>query len=125
MLWNGPRDGHRTPSKTKFLERQGRFQPVNGCDAMILKTARKLVVAVIGGTALLLGAVMLVTPGPGIIGILAGLAILATEFIWARTLLKRMKRRAAALMPGKSDPGATRTASTAAGGSPPSPICRP
>ena len=88
---------------------------------MILKTARKLVVLVIGGTALLLGVIMLVTPGPGIVGILAGLAILATEFVWARTLLKRMKQRAAALLPAKSDPGATRAAPTAEEGSPPSP----
>lgn len=58
---------------------------------MILKTARKFVVLVIGGTALLLGVVMLVTPGPGIVGILAGLAVLATEFVWARTLLQRAK----------------------------------
>ena len=92
---------------------------------MILKTARKLVVLVIGGTALLLGVIMLVTPGPGIVGILAGLAILATEFVWARTLLKHMKQRAAALLPAKSDPGATHAASTAVGGSPPSPPCRP
>ena len=73
---------------------------------MILKTARKLVVLVIGGIALLLGAVMLVTPGPGIVGIFAGLAILATEFVWARTLLKRVKQRAAALIPGASDDAA-------------------
>lgn len=86
---------------------------------MILKTARKLVVLVIGGTALLLGVVMLVTPGPGIVGILAGLAILATEFVWARTLLKRMKQRAAALLPGKSDPDATHAASATAAASPP------
>lgn len=92
---------------------------------MILKTARKLVVLVVGGTALLLGVIMLVTPGPGIVGILVGLAILATEFVWARTLLKRMKQRAAALLPTKSDPGATHGASTAAKGSPPSPPCRP
>ena len=85
---------------------------------MILKTARKLVVLVIGGTALLLGVVMLVTPGPGIVGIFAGLAILATEFVWARTLLKRVKERAVGLLPGRPDPGATRTASTAAEGSP-------
>ena len=45
---------------------------------MILKSARKLVVLVVGGTALLFGVIMLVTPGPGIVGILAGLAILAT-----------------------------------------------
>ena len=75
----------------------------------------------LGLTALLLGVTTLVTPGPGIVGILAGLAILATEFIWARTLLKRMKERAAALLLAKSDPDATHAASTAAGGSPPSP----
>ncbi len=73
---------------------------------MILKAARKLVVLVIGGTALLLGVIMLVTPGPGIVGILAGLAILATEFMWARTWLKRVKQRAAALIPGASDDAA-------------------
>ena len=92
---------------------------------MILKTARKLVVLVIGGTALLFGVIMLITPGPGIVGILAGMAILATEFVWARTLLKRMKQRAAALMPAKSDPCAIRAASTAAGGSSPLLPCRP
>ena len=74
---------------------------------MFLKTARKLVVLVTGGTALLLGVVMLVTPGPGVAGILAGLAILATEFVWARSLLKRMRRRAATLIPGRSGEVAT------------------
>lgn len=58
---------------------------------MILQTARKLVVLAAGGTVLLLGVIMLVAPGPGIVGTLAGLAILATEFVWARTLLKRAK----------------------------------
>jgi tellurite resistance protein TerC len=92
---------------------------------MILKTARKLVVLVVGGTALLIGVVMLVTPGPGVVGILAGLAILATEFVWARTLLRRMKQRAAALLPVKSEPGAKCAAARAAQGSPSSPPCRP
>lgn len=64
---------------------------------MVLETARKFVVLLIGGTVLLLGLLMLFTPGPGIAGILAGLAILATEFVWARVLLKRMKERAAAI----------------------------
>lgn len=86
---------------------------------MILKTARKLIVLLMGGTALLLGVIMLVTPGPGILGILGGLAILATEFIWARALLKRMKQRAVALLPGKSNPDATHAASAAAAASPP------
>ena len=61
---------------------------------MDLRHARRLVVAVIGGTVLLMGVVMLVTPGPGIVTILAGLALLATEFIWARRLLKRAREHA-------------------------------
>ena len=64
---------------------------------MVLKTARKLAVLMIGGSALLLGVVMLMTPGPGIVGIMAGLAILATEFVWAELLLKRIRDRAAVL----------------------------
>jgi len=53
--------------------------------------ARRLVVAVIGGTVLLIGLAMVVTPGPAFIVIPAGLAILATEFVWARRLLQRAK----------------------------------
>jgi uncharacterized protein (TIGR02611 family) len=60
---------------------------------MILKQARKLVVFVIGGTVLLLGVIMLITPGQGILTIVAGLAILATEFVWARVLLNRVKEQ--------------------------------
>lgn len=66
-------------------------------DKMLLHAARKVVVLVVGGTVLILGIIMLVTPGPGIAGVIAGLAILATEFVWAKVLLKRMKDRAATL----------------------------
>ena len=46
---------------------------------------------VIGGTVLLLGIAMIVLPGSAILVIPAGLAILATEFIWARRTLGRAK----------------------------------
>ena len=51
-----------------------------------------------GFTLLLVGIVMLVTPGPGWVVILGGLAMLAAEFVWARRLLDRLKsgRRTAA-----------------------------
>jgi tellurite resistance protein TerC len=52
---------------------------------------RKIIVLVIGGTVLLLGVVMIALPGPAIVVIPAGLAILATEFLWARRLLQKMK----------------------------------
>ncbi len=50
-------------------------------------------VAVIGFTVLVIGVIMIVTPGPAVIVIPAGLGILATEFIWARSLLKTVRER--------------------------------
>ena len=55
------------------------------------KLARRIVVAVIGGTLLLGGVIMLVTPGPGIAIVLLGLAILAIEFAWARLWLNKVR----------------------------------
>jgi uncharacterized protein (TIGR02611 family) len=60
---------------------------------LILKQARKLIVFVIGSTLLLIGIVMLVTPGPAFIIIPAGLGLLATEFLWAKKLLAAVKKR--------------------------------
>jgi hypothetical protein len=57
------------------------------------RNARKWVVAVIGGTVLLLGLAMLVLPGPGWLTIFAGLGVLATEFAWARWTLKQAQMR--------------------------------
>jgi tellurite resistance protein TerC len=54
--------------------------------------ARQVVIAVIGMTVLLGGIAMLVLPGPAFIVIPTGLAILATEFVWARRLLKKAKK---------------------------------
>ena len=59
-----------------------------------LKQAKRLVMVVIGFTVVLLGIVMLVTPGPGVAAIVGGLAILATEFVWAKKLLKRFGKEA-------------------------------
>jgi Putative transmembrane protein (PGPGW) len=54
-----------------------------------LPRLRKLVVAVIGGTVVLLGVALIVLPGPAFIVIPVGLAILATEFAWARRAIRR------------------------------------
>ena len=62
----------------------------------VLKTlgqAKRLVVTVIGFTILAAGVAMIVLPGPAFIVIPVGLAILATEFIWARKLLATVKER--------------------------------
>lgn len=50
---------------------------------------------IVGGFALLGGgAAMLVLPGPGLLVIIAGLALLATEFVWAERALTAARRRA-------------------------------
>jgi Putative transmembrane protein (PGPGW) len=53
---------------------------------------RKIVVAVIGGTVVLIGIALLVLPGPALVVIPIGLIILASEFAWARHVLRRGKR---------------------------------
>ena len=57
-----------------------------------LAQAKRLATAVIGFTMLLFGAVMLVMPGPGIVIILLGLSILGAEFVWARNMMRRIRR---------------------------------
>jgi len=54
--------------------------------------ARRVVILVIGGSVVLLGLVLLFLPGPAFLVIPAGLAILATEFVWARRLLRRARK---------------------------------
>ena len=55
----------------------------------------RLSVAALGFTVLAVGVVLLVTPGPGLLVIIAGLAILAHEFAWAAIALEKAKARAA------------------------------
>ena len=52
---------------------------------------KKFFIALIGGTVLLIGVAMLVLPGPGLLVIAGGIAILATEFLWARRALSRLR----------------------------------
>lgn len=53
----------------------------------------KLVVTIIGLLVIVAGLVMLVAPGPGLLGIAAGLAILATEYAWADRWLQTARRK--------------------------------
>jgi uncharacterized protein (TIGR02611 family) len=52
---------------------------------------KKFFIALIGGTVVLIGVAMLVLPGPGVLVIAGGLAILATELIWARRAMRNAK----------------------------------
>ena len=63
-----------------------------------MKHIKRVVIAIVGGTVMVLGIVLIVLPGPAFLVIPAGLAILAIEFAWAR----RWLRSARALLPRPS-----------------------
>jgi len=50
---------------------------------------RWVLVMVLGFTLLMLGLIMMVTPGPGLLFIFFGLSVLALEIEWARELNKQ------------------------------------
>ena len=52
---------------------------------------KRFFVALMGGTMLLFGVTLLVLPGPGLLVMVGGLAILATEFFWARRVLRNAR----------------------------------
>lgn len=54
---------------------------------------RMTVVLAVGLTVLATGVALLVLPGPGVVVIIVGLAILATEFAWAAHLLEQARTR--------------------------------
>lgn len=56
------------------------------------RQARRVVILVVGTSVLLLGVALLLLPGPAIVVIPAGLAILSIEFAWARNFLDRVRR---------------------------------
>jgi tellurite resistance protein TerC len=55
------------------------------------KLAKRIVITVVGVSILAIGIVMIIAPGPALILIPVGLAILGLEFAWARLWLKRLR----------------------------------
>lgn len=72
------------------------------------KLGRRIVIAVIGSTILLVGILMLAAPGPAIVVIPIGLAVLGLEFAWARrwlgTLRQTLSNQAARMRINKANP---------------------
>jgi len=68
-----------------------------------LKQARKVIIFVVGLTVVLVGVVMLVGPGPGLLVIPIGLALLASEFIWAKRWLNQYTVRAGSVIQRSSN----------------------
>lgn len=79
------------------------------------KPIRQVLAASVGMTVLLTGVALLVLPGPGIVVILIGLAILATEFAWAQRRLHQVKyhgSKVTKVFTRKSKPSTTQEGTT-------------
>lgn len=55
----------------------------------------RVFIGVVGGLITIIGTVFLFAPGPGLLVLLAGLGILATEFAWASRAIHKTKSIAA------------------------------
>ncbi len=58
-----------------------------------LKKIKRIIVGIVGTTVLIIGILLLVLPGPAFLVIPLGLGILATEFVWAQRLLRKVKEK--------------------------------
>lgn len=61
----------------------------------IARNAKRLLILILGVAVLLAGVAMLALPGPGVVVIIVGLVILATEFTWAERALDKTTEKAA------------------------------
>lgn len=91
------------------------MHPLSTLVRFIWRSGKRATVLVVGLALVAVGFVMFVTPGPGIVLVVAGLAVLATEFAWAEHLLDKAKEQAArAGQSAQKVPGVS-TVTTAAG----------
>ena len=59
----------------------------------VIKHARRIIVTIVGVTVILIALALFVLPGPGILVLLIGLGILATEYKFARDWLETLKKK--------------------------------
>ena len=74
------------------------LHPLSAIVRFIRTSGKRVVISIIGFAVLIAGGIMMVTPGPGIVVILAGLAILASEWAWAERALDRAKKQTGAVL---------------------------
>lgn len=78
------------------------------------RSSKRIAVTVVGAAFVLVGLAMLVLPGPGILVVALGFAVLGTEYAWAAAVLEHTKRLAAQAG-GVARDGVTRAARGAHG----------
>ena len=75
-------------------DRSQRGSPFGRIGRFVQREGQRIAVALVGGIVVITGVVLMPLPGPGMLIVLAGLAILATQFEWAQELLDRARSRA-------------------------------
>jgi uncharacterized protein (TIGR02611 family) len=70
------------------------LNPLSDVLKWIWRSGKRIVVFVVGAALVLVGLAMLVLPGPGIVVVVLGFAVLATEFVWAEVALDKAKEKA-------------------------------
>jgi uncharacterized protein (TIGR02611 family) len=68
--------------------------PFGATVRFILRNGKRVGVSILGMVLVAAGLIMLLLPGPGLLAIIAGLAVLATEYVWAERMLNLAKRKA-------------------------------
>lgn len=105
-IWGDDPEERDADEMIRELDDQGRarrrrwhhhpaFVPFKVVVAFIGRNVKRVAITVVGLIVVFAGLLMLVLPGPGIVTIIAGLAILASEYVWAERLLHGAKARAA------------------------------
>lgn len=80
---------------------------INAIVGTVIRNGRKILITVIGITLILAGVAMMVLPGPATVVIPLGLALLSTEYIWAKRLLRYVQKeieKAAHQLIGNAEP---------------------
>jgi uncharacterized protein (TIGR02611 family) len=90
-----------SPTDRRILLREAALQAelATGTQERSIERAQRHVLVrvgtiVLGFIVLIGGLVMMVLPGPGLLGIIFGLGLLARELVWAERLLEYVKKRA-------------------------------
>jgi hypothetical protein len=68
------------------------LNPFSQIVRFIGRSGKRIAISVAGFALLIAGGIMMVTPGPGVLVIIAGLAVLASEYAWAERALDKAKQ---------------------------------
>ena len=83
----------RDPAVERMWHKHPAVVPFKVVALFIGRNAKRTAVTIVGFAVVLIGIVLIPLPGPGWLIVFGGLAILATEYVWARRLLNYSRRR--------------------------------